>query len=168
MCMRCNGCSTCFSHIYGMGWALTLLSSTNTRIYIYIYGFSWFFHGFSLFFMVCLLFFHGFFKELDFKELEIHRYSLLDTTNEYQWKSINEYQWISINEFIDGPSMNMVPFLWFPFLWALLWAPWPGSLGRAQPGYVVNLEWCLARPLSLPHPTPPQMPPSGIQILGVQ
>jgi len=24
------------------------------------------------------LFFHGFFKELDFKELEIHRYSLLD------------------------------------------------------------------------------------------
>ena len=48
---------------------------------------SWFymvFHGFSLFFMVFMvfmgfsLFFHGFFKELDFKELEIHRYSLLD------------------------------------------------------------------------------------------
>ena len=57
------------------------------------------FHGFSLFF-------HGFFKELDFKELEIHRYSLMDTINEYQWISINEYQWISINEFIDGPSMN--------------------------------------------------------------
>ena len=67
--------------------------------------FSWFSHSF-------LLFFHGFFKELDFKELEIHRYSLLDTINEYQWISINEYQWISINEFIDGPSMNMVPFLW--------------------------------------------------------
>ena len=70
--------------------------------------FSMVFHGFSLFF-------HGFFKELDFKELEIHRYSLMDTMNEYQWISINEYQWISINEFIDGPSMNMVPFLWFPF-----------------------------------------------------
>ena len=68
-----------------------------------------FVHGFSMFF-------HGFFKELDFKELEIHRYSLLDTINEYQWISINEYQWISINEFIDGPSMNMVPFLWAPSL----------------------------------------------------
>ncbi len=65
--------------------------------------------------MVFSWFFHGFFKELDFKELEIHRYSLLDTINEYQWISINEYQWISINEFIDGPSMNMVPFLWAPF-----------------------------------------------------
>jgi len=31
--------------------------------------FSLFFHGFSCF--------HGFFKELDFKELEIHRYSLM-------------------------------------------------------------------------------------------
>ena len=28
--------------------------------------------------------FHCFFKELDFKELEIHRYSLMDTINEYQ------------------------------------------------------------------------------------
>jgi len=33
---------------------------------------------FSLFFIVFSLFFHGFFKELDFKELEIHRYSLMD------------------------------------------------------------------------------------------
>ena len=74
------------------------------------------FHSFSLFY----IFFHGFFKELDFKELEIHGYSLMDTINEYQWISINEYQWISINEyqwisineFIDGISMNMVPFLW--------------------------------------------------------
>ena len=65
--------------------------------------------------MVFSLFCHGFFKELDSKELEIHRYSLLDTINEYQWISINEYQWISINEFLDGPSMNMVPFLWAPF-----------------------------------------------------
>ena len=72
------------------------------------------FHGFSLFF-------HGFFKELDFKELEIHRYSLLDT--------INEYQWISINEFIDGPSMNMVP-----FLWALSLAPIGPPLGPMGPG----------------------------------
>ena len=72
----------------------------------------------------CLLFFNGLFKELDFKELEIHRYSLLDT--------IDEYQWISINEFIDGPSMNMVPFLWAPFFGPLgrLWAPWgPGRHG---------------------------------------
>ena len=59
------------------------------------------------------LFFNGFFKELDFKELEIHRYSLWDTIDEYQWISINGYQWISINEFIDGSLM--VPFLWFPF-----------------------------------------------------
>ena len=64
-------------------------------------------------------------KELDFKELEIHGYSLMDTINEYQWISINEYQWISINEFIDGhPSMNMVP-----FLWALSLAPIGPPLG---------------------------------------
>ena len=79
--------------------------------------------------MVFHCFFHGFFKELDFKELEIHRYSLMDT--------INEYQWISINEFIDGPSMNMVPFLWAPFFWApwgrlwahvkWTWTPWTPS-----------------------------------------
>jgi hypothetical protein len=50
----------------------------------------------------------------------------LDTINEYQWISINEYQWISINEFIDGPSMNMVPFLWAPFFGPFLWPP----LGR--------------------------------------
>ena len=74
--------------------------------------------------MVFSWFFYGFFKELDSKELEIHRYSLLDTINEYQWKSINEYQWISINEFIDGPSMNMVP-----FLWALSLAPIGPPLG---------------------------------------
>ena len=73
------------------------------------------FHCFFMVFIVFPSFFNGFFKELDSKELEIHRYSLLDTINEYQWISINEYQWISINEFIDGPSMNMVPFLWFPF-----------------------------------------------------
>ena len=63
--------------------------------------------------MVFFMVFHGFFKELDSKELDIHRYSLVDTINEYQWISINEYQWISINEFIDGSLM--VPFLWFPF-----------------------------------------------------
>ena len=73
-------------------------------------------------------FFHGFFKELDFKELEIYRYSLLDTINEYQWISINEYQWISIYKFIDGPSMNMVFFLW-ALLWALLWASIGPPLG---------------------------------------
>ena len=70
------------------------------------------------------------FKELDFKELEIHRYSLLDTINEYPWISINEYQWISINEFIDGPSMNMVPFFWAPFFGPLLWASMGPPLGR--------------------------------------
>ena len=50
--------------------------------------------------MVFYGFFIVFFKELDFKELEIHGYSLLDAINEYQWISVNEYQWISINEFI--------------------------------------------------------------------
>jgi len=79
---------------------------------------------FSLFFMV----FHGFFKELDFKELEIQRYSSLDTINEYQWISINEYQWVSINEFIAGPPMNMVFFLW-ALLWALSLVPIGPPLG---------------------------------------
>ena len=86
-------------------------------------------HGFPLFFHG---FFHGFFKELDSKELEIHRYSFMDTINEYRWKSINECQWISINEFIDGPSMiiidgpsmNVVPFLWFHFLGAFFRGGW--------------------------------------------
>ena len=73
-----------------------------------------FFHGVSLFF-------HGFFKELGFKELEIHRYSLLDTINEYQGISINEYQWISINEY-------------GPFLWALLWPPLGRLWARAAMG----------------------------------
>jgi len=41
-----------------------------------------FFIVFLWFFIVFHCFFYGFFKELDFKELEIHRYSLLDTTNE--------------------------------------------------------------------------------------
>ena len=77
--------------------------------------------------MVFYLFF-GFFKELDFKELEIHRYSLMDTINEYQWISINEFIDGHPNEFIDGPSMNMFPFPMVPFLWAFpffgpfLWA----------------------------------------------
>ena len=85
------------------------------------------FIAFSSFFQCVSLFsdvFHSFFKELDFKELEIHRHSLLDTINEYQWISINEYQWISINEFIDGPSMNMVPFLWAPFFWLFFGLHW--------------------------------------------
>ena len=56
------------------------------------------------------------FKELDFKELEIHRYSLMDT----------------INEFIDGnPSMNMVPFLWFPFFGPFFGAFPLGPMGPA-------------------------------------
>ena len=48
----------------------------------------------------CFHCFHGFFNELDFKELEIHRYSLLDT--------INEYQWISIGNLVTngGPKNN--------------------------------------------------------------
>ena len=33
-----------------------------------------------------LWFFHGFFKELDFKELEIHRYSLMDI---HHWISMD-------------------------------------------------------------------------------
>ena len=74
----------------------------------------------------CFIVFHGFFKELDFKELEIHRYSLLDTINESQWISIDEDQWISINDFMDGPSMNMAP-----FLWAFLWPRWAAFGPRA-------------------------------------
>ena len=89
--------------------------------------FSWFFIVFSI------VFSWFFFKELDFKELEIHRYSLMDTANEYQWISINEYQWISINKFIDGPSMSMVFFLW-ALLWALLWASIGPPLAPMGPG----------------------------------
>ena len=83
--------------------------------------FSWFFIVFHSFWIV----FHRFFKELDFKELEIHRYSLLDI---HQWISMDIHQWIhslmAINEFIDGPSMNMVS-----FLWALSLAPIGPPLG---------------------------------------
>ena len=98
--------------------------------------FLWFPMVVSCLFMVFHGFFIVFFKELDFKELEIHRYSLMDTTNEYQWIATNEYQWISIHKFIDGPSMNMVFFLW-AFLWALLWAP----LGRLWAPWGPGREW---------------------------
>ena len=36
------------------------------------------FYGLFIVFLGFLLFFQGFFKELDFKELEIHRHSLMD------------------------------------------------------------------------------------------
>ena len=91
--------------------------SLKTFLCAYVYTKTQFFNGFSLF----SWFFMFLFKELDFKELEIHRYSLLDTTNEYQW--------ISINEFIDGPSMNMVPFLWAPFFGPI--GPPLGPMGPA-------------------------------------
>ena len=93
------------------------------------HGFPMVFNGFFMVFYGCSMVFYGFFKELDSNELEIHRSSLMDTINEYQWKSINEYQWISINNFIDGPSMNMVF-----FLWALLWASIGPPLGPMGPG----------------------------------
>ena len=64
----------------------------------------------------CSLFFRCFFKELDFKELEIHRYSSMDTINEHQWISINEFIDGPSMIIIDGPSMNMVPFLCVPSL----------------------------------------------------
>ena len=68
--------------------------------------------------LVFSLFFAGFFKELDFKELEIHRYSLMDI---HQWIFIDGYPSMNslmdtINESIDGSSMNMVPFFWAPSL----------------------------------------------------
>ena len=47
------------------------------------------------------------FKELDFKELEIHRYSLLDIPI-FIVGHPDIHCWTSINEFIEGPSMNMV------------------------------------------------------------
>ena len=58
------------------------------------YGFSWFFHGF-----------YGFSKELDFKELEIHRYSLLDI---HQWISMDFHQWIlmDFHQWIHGWFIN--------------------------------------------------------------
>ena len=43
----------------------------------------------ALVFHSCFCVFHGFFKELDFKELEIHRYSLLDIR---QWISMEIHQ----------------------------------------------------------------------------
>ena len=97
------------------------LSGQGHGLFMVLYGFS-------------LFFFHGFFKELDFKELEIHRYSLLDI---HQWLTmdIHRYSLMDIHEFIDGhPSMNMVPFFWAPFFGpffgphgAAFWAPWgPG------------------------------------------
>ena len=103
--------------------------------------FSWFFIVLSLLFHGFYKFFHCFFKELDFKELEIHRYSVLDTINEFidGHPSMNSLM-DTINESIDGYlSMNMVPFLWAPSFGPLslgpslgpfLWAPWgPGRHG---------------------------------------
>ena len=104
--------------------------------------FSWFFKVFHGFFMVVLWFAMVFSKNWiskNWKSIDIHC-----------WTSINEYQWISIDEFIDGhpsmnslmdihelidgPSMNMVPFLWAPSLGPFLWAPWgPGPRGT-HPG----------------------------------
>ena len=98
---------------------------------------------FSWFFMV----FHGFFKELDFKELEIHRYSLLDIHQWIHW-------WISINEFIDGPSINsltdihqwiwsppLVPFLWAPFLGPFPLGPMGQPLGPMASFALVVSSW---------------------------
>ena len=103
--------------------------------------------------------FHGFFKELDFKELEIHRYPLMDTINECQWTTINEfihwwtindYHWWSINEY--GP-LSLVPFLW-ALLWGLSWSPFLGpsfSAFRLGPmGPPQKLWMCLRRPSTAP------------------
>ena len=72
-------------------------------------------------FMVCQCFFifswclHGVFKELDFKELEIHWYSLMDIHQWIHW-------WKSINEFINGhPSMNSL--MDHQWIWSLLLGP---------------------------------------------
>ena len=45
-----------------------------------------------------LVFFDGFFKELEIKELEIHGYSLLDI---HQWIFIDGYPSISMNSLMD-------------------------------------------------------------------
>ena len=47
--------------------------------------------------------------------------------------SPNEYQWISINEFNDGPSMNMVPFLWFPFFGPFFGPHWAAFGPHGKP-----------------------------------
>ena len=109
------------------------------------WGKNWFFHGFFYGFLwfpiVFLLFFHGFFKELDFKELEIHRYSLMDI---HQWISMDVHWWIhwwtTINESIDGPSMNMGSFLWAPSF-GPHWAAFGPHGARAAPGRVLAEQY---------------------------
>jgi len=135
-------------------------------------------------FHCCLMVFHGFFKEL-----EIHRYSLLDVHQWIHW-------WISINEFIDGQSMNslmdihqwiwslpLVPFLWAPFFGPFPLGPMGQPLGPMGPGtpsplplWETNLP-CFDCRLHLakrvqanfgvpcfifPIPTPPHPPPPQI------
>ena len=96
--------------------------------------------------------FHGFFKELDFKELEIHRYSLLDI---HQWIFIDGYPSMNslMDKFIDGYhwwifidgypyqwiwSLPLVPFLWAPFFGPFPLGPMGPPLGPMGPGPLVN------------------------------
>ena len=104
---------------------------------------SWFFmvfHSFSWFSQGFLWLFHGFFKELDFKELEIHRNSLLDIR---QWISTKIHQWISMDfhQWIHGWSINEYGHLSLGSLLSAfslaplgrLWAPWgPGRHGTQE------------------------------------
>ncbi len=97
-------------------------------------------HGFHCFLVVFHCFRHcfcvGFFKELDFKELEIHRYSLMDIHQWiHWWTSINDIHWWTIDEFIDGPSMNMVP-----FFWALSFGPHGAAFGPRHVPYVAPIR----------------------------
>ena len=73
----------------------TSVTLTNFfEILVGIFGFPWFCSWF-------VIIFHCFFKELDFKELEIHWYSLLDMHQWIHWWSINEYGPLPL-----GPSLG--------------------------------------------------------------
>ena len=78
---------------------------------------------FSLFFIVFSLFFHGFFKELDFKELEIHQW--------IHWhpsmNSLMDHRWISLMDIHQWTwSPFFAPLLLLSFLWALSLGPMGG------------------------------------------
>ena len=103
------------------------------------YGFSLFFHGVLKVFHCWFMVFSKNWISKNWKSIDIHCWTSI---NEYQWISINEYQWISINEFIDGPSMNMVPFLRAPFF-GPFFGPIGPPLGPGGPVISCNPGWPL-------------------------
>ena len=112
--------------------------------------FSWF-DGLSLFFHSLSIVCHGFFKELDFNELEIHRYSLMDI---HQWYSLMDHRWIhwwtpsmnplmDIHQWIWSPSfgpLSLGPFFGLLSLGPFLWAPWGPGRMRQQSVNLIKLE----------------------------